>query len=155
VASDGAIFVAATATNGFDGTLATGTRDLYVAKYDAAGSRLWVRQIASPGYETVNRIKVKTSGSVVVVGSTTGTWNGRTPAGGSEVLVVEYSAAGDLTYSSSIGGDGADSAYSVAFGLDGLFYFAGSTSSDWPGYPSGEGSDGFLMKFDPIVNLMR
>ena len=73
-----------------------GNRDALVAKYTAAGSRVWVHQLGSPSNDLASSAAVDASGSVFLAGWSFGTAPGSFDAntGQSDVLVAKYDSNG-------------------------------------------------------------
>ena len=77
-----------------------GGSDIYVAKYSSTGTHLWSRRFGDASGSTAYGVAVDTSGSVVVVGSFTGTVNfGGSPltsAGGLDIFRCEVFGYGRI-----------------------------------------------------------
>ena len=75
-----------------------------------------------------------------------------------DAFITKFSPAGNLLYSSFIGGDGTDSAYAMAVGIGGEIFITGDTSSSnfpsgsslFQNVPRGEG-DIFVTKLRPLA----
>ena len=112
-----------------------GGSDVFVAKFQANGTFLWVRQIGSPLDDRAAGIVVRPSGRVYVAGTawgsnvigTIGSGGVALPsAGGSDAFVAAFESNGDLFWGATQGGPGNDDA-------------AGIASDDW-GRPAITGS---------------
>ena len=64
VATDaaGGVYVAGYTTGALDGAVAGGDADLFVAKYDVAGARLWTRQLGTTSSVTMRSSRQSVSG---------------------------------------------------------------------------------------------
>ncbi|MDF7810912.1 T9SS type A sorting domain-containing protein [Hymenobacter sp. YC55] len=87
----------------FDGTTLTSVGDVdgYLAKYTAAGTLAWVRQLGSPGWDMGHGVAVDATGNVYVTGAFTGSialGNNLSLEGGSnpsrKAYVIRYSPQG-------------------------------------------------------------
>src|SRR5262249_3091518 len=107
------------------------TDDAFVRKYDAAGTLLWERQLASPGYDQAYGVAASASG-VYVAGYTNNTLPGQTSAGGDDAYVAKYDTAGNLLWVRQFGSAGSDQANAVAADATGV-YVVGSTTGTLPG----------------------
>lgn len=113
------------------GTTLTSAGDLdgFVAKYNSSGVLQWIRQIGSTTGDTIDGIAVDSGGGVIAVGRFTGTINpgggALVSSGGSDILVVKYSASGGHTWSRRYGGTYNDVASAVAVDGTGNVYFTG------------------------------
>ncbi len=154
------------------GTLTNvGGADIFLAKYDAGGSFLWVKGIGSSSGDYGYGVAVDQVGNVFVTGTSRPSanfnpgGNGGTPAnaGGSDAFLAKYDAGGNFLWVKSMGGNSSDYGYDVAVDKDGNAYVTGfffsSTAEFNPGGSShtlknAGGSDLFLAKFDTGGNLL-
>jgi hypothetical protein len=111
----------------------TSQTDLFVAKYDAAGHNLWVRQAGGDGAESVTGLVVDAAGNVYLAGS----YNGSAPFGpytltatqalsDPDAFVAKLDAAGTWQWAVSGGGLGDDEGGRLALGSGGQLTLAGS-----------------------------
>jgi chitodextrinase len=95
---------------------ATGT-DTAVVTVSGAGSTQWVRSLGGSGEDAAAAVAVDASGNVVVVGTFAGTLTVGTQtlvsAGGLDVFVAKYTAAGSLVWAKRWGGASDDFARGV------------------------------------------
>jgi hypothetical protein len=87
----------------FDGVVLTNAyesgEDVYVAKYDADGRPLWVRQFGGPGNQHSYDVAVAPAGGVYVCGSF---WEGNADSG----FLLRYGSDGDLLWAHRESGNG-------------------------------------------------
>jgi hypothetical protein len=112
---------------------ATGTRDMFVARYASGGTLTWVRQVS--GNRVLPRSVVGLpDGAFVVVGehdATTVLGAGESgqvslpTAGSTDVFTAAYDALGRLRWAKASGGSGADRARGVALRPDGRLVVVG------------------------------
>ncbi len=88
----GAIYVAGGTHGAMDGPN-QGGRDAFVVKYDAHGTRLWARQLGTPGMDEAHAVALTRAGDVVIAGYTTGRLGGA-HAGGQDVFVARFNSRG-------------------------------------------------------------
>jgi hypothetical protein len=74
-----------------DQTSEGGEFDAFIRKYNSDGDEEWTRQFGTSGRDVANRVYADSSGSVYVVGSTTGTFPGQTSEGGSDAFLAKFS----------------------------------------------------------------
>lgn len=118
-----------------------GDGNLFLAKFDPAGTLLWQRTWGDNG--TIgNAVKVAADGSVYVAGFTF-TFG----VGQGDALLLKYVPDGTLVWARTWGGAGFDSARDLAIGSDGGIYIAGDTNSFFA-------NDAFLAKFDASGNVV-
>lgn len=106
-----------------DGPLVNaGHDDIYMAKFDAAGTLLWSKRIGGPDVDHGVDIAVDSAGNVVLAGWTTGTADlgggPLTSAGGADLVVAKYDPDGNHLWS-KIFGDAAPNQTPTAVAVDG------------------------------------
>ncbi|WP_158501508.1 SBBP repeat-containing protein [Vitiosangium sp. GDMCC 1.1324] len=143
-----AIYVAGYTTGGLDGQTSAGGSDLFLVKYDAAGTRLWTRQLGTGLGDFAQGVATAPDGSVYVTGYTSGGLDGNTNAGGQDLFLVKYDAAGSRQWTRQLGSASNDQARGVAVGADGAVYVTGFTSGGLDGNTNAGGQDLFLAKYD-------
>ena len=72
----------------FAGQISQGARDVFVRKYDPAGSELWTRQFGSTGDDWSTGISVDASG-MYISGFTSGTFSGQTSVGNLDAFITK------------------------------------------------------------------
>jgi hypothetical protein len=106
-----------------------GGQDIFFAKYDSAGTLLWVRGIGSSGTDGVGAVLVDGAGDIFVAGSfQTTTSFGSTnliSQGGSDFFVAKYNSDGTLLWAKGWGTIGTDGASDLALDADGELYMSG------------------------------
>jgi uncharacterized repeat protein (TIGR01451 family) len=149
-------------TGGSDGTMAgapEGSGGAFVAKYDAAGDRLWLSVLGSAGDDDAGMgIAVDASGNSYVTGYTMGTLPGSpdTNAGGQDVFVAKYDTAGDQLWVHQFGSALDDVGNAIAVDTSGNSYLAGQTDGALPGAPEPPAGnlDAFVAKYDTAGILL-
>ncbi len=146
--SAGAIYVAGSADsstfptkNAYDASF-NGSDDLFVAKFDptaatGADSLVYSTFFGGSGYDSVKDIAVDAEGKLYATGSTasgnlpvTGDAHDSTLGGSTDAFVAVLGATGGtLSYSTYLGGEGADIGYGLALDDDANVYIAGKTDS--------------------------
>ena len=108
-----------------------GDYDIFVAKYDPAGSLLWIRTAGGKGYDYGHGIVVDSKGDIVVTGAVAGEakFGDVTVNAGSTtrpIFCAKYDAAGNLKWAKTTGGKFSGSGHGL--GVDGMdsIYIAGS-----------------------------
>jgi Beta-propeller repeat len=76
VSANGNVFITGVVYRAMPGNTYAGNGDIYVAKYDTTGIRLWVKQFGSPQADSASDIAVDFSGSIYVAGWSLGALNG-------------------------------------------------------------------------------
>ena len=134
-----------------------GGLDIFVAKYDAAGNFVWVRQGGGSNYDEGAGIAVDGSGNVYVTGSFGGA-NGDTAifegttlttAGTYDWFVAKYDTSGNLAWAKPGGRQFGDRGFGIAVDAGGNSFVTGYVDGD--GNPANNG-ELFVAKYDPAGN---
>lgn len=118
--TDGGYIVAGSQQNWNKG----GENDLTLLKFDGGGNLQWARLVGGTYHESGYSVQQTTNGGYVVAGVTKSFG-----AGGLDVLLLSYSASGELQWARTIGGPDDDSTDSVQQTSDGGFIIAGYSVS--------------------------
>lgn len=137
-----------------DGTLpsqaSAGAGGTFVRKYDGAGKELWTRQfgVAGAAGGGAQGVAVDATGSVYVVGDTTGALPGQSSAGAGDAFLRKYDASGTELWTRQFGSNQDDGGSSMAIDGNGNVYVAGYTKGALPEQTSVGSGDAFLRKYD-------
>ncbi|MCC2547602.1 SBBP repeat-containing protein [Hymenobacter sp. BT175] len=132
-------------------TMLTGThpQNVFVAKYDAAGTAQWAHLVAGAEYITETALAVSSSGLVyvtgnfdsdtLVVGKTRLIRSGKPDRAvpNYDAFLVQYAADGELQWARSVGRKQNDFCYGVAVDGQGSAYLAGHLNAPTQGYSPG------------------
>jgi hypothetical protein len=135
----------ATSAGGLDG---------FVRQYNDAGDVLWTRQFGSASDDYAVGSAVSPSGTVLVVGTTTGSLPGHKSEGDADAYIMGFSPRGTEMWSRQFGTPGVDDAEAFSFYPTGSMLVAGRTGGPLRGSTSGGGSDAFLAAAGPTGNLL-
>ena len=123
-----------------------GDRDVWVAKYDAAGHALWKRQLGTADIDIAHGVATDAAGNVYVTGDTWGSLGG-TNRGDYDAWVAKYDGAGRVLWVRQLGTETSDHAYGVATDTAGNVYLTGWTTGSLGGAKRGR-LDAWLAKYD-------
>ncbi len=124
-----------------------GSMDVFVRKYDAAGTEVWTRQFGTESADYGYGVTADASGTYVV-GATLATLPGQTSSGGyCDAFVRKYNADGTDGWTRQFGTSGEDVARGVSVKASGI-YVAGVTQEALPGQTSSGSHDAFVIKYD-------
>lgn len=152
--ADGGLFVVGHTSAAVDGQTLKGEQDLVLMRYDSTGKKLWSRVLGAAGEASGASIAVDGSGNVVVAGSVKGELGGTNAVGGSDSLVVKYSAEGVEQWATRYGAMADDAAQSLAIGADGTVYVGGRADSSIGGVSNTGGTDGYVRAIDAAGNTL-
>jgi hypothetical protein len=143
---DGGVFVAGIAGGNLGGPPAGGF-DIWLARCDNSGNRLWIRQFGSTTYNSVWSMCPDDSGGAYLAGDTYGNLAGPN-AGAFDAWVTRYDGEGNQLWARQFGTPSIDNASGglVPDGSGGVF-LGGTTSGDLFGTQAGY-SDAWLARFD-------
>jgi Beta-propeller repeat len=157
VAVDGSgnSYVAGYTTGGLAGNTQAGTTDYFIAKYDALGTRIWIKQLGVASKTSIaNGVAVDGSGNSYVAGYTTGGLAGNTQTGNEDYFIAKYDASGALTWFKQLGLASQQSrANGVTVDASGSSYVAGYTSGGLAGNTQAGTTDYFIAKYDASGTL--
>jgi hypothetical protein len=144
------VYVAGVTDGGLDGNTLTGTRDLFVTKYDSSGVQQYTRQLGVAGQVTDGRsVATDANGNVYVAGYTDGGLDGNTLNGTRDLFVTKYNSSGVKQYTRQLGVAGQRTlGYSVATDANGNVYVAGDTFGGLDGNTLTGTGDAFVTKYD-------
>jgi len=100
--------------------IADGNNDSFVAKYDAEGNQVWVKQIQALSSNQAASVSIDSSGNIYIGGQVTGTIGaGQTSQGGADAYVAKLDSKGNVVYEQQSGTSGTDSVAATAIAPDG------------------------------------
>jgi hypothetical protein len=126
-----------------------GGLDIFLAKYDAAGNALWMRQRGTSEHDYANDVSADRLGNVYVAGDSKGSLGGSYVGGAYDGFLAKYDTAGELQWTRQIGTPYDDRATGVAPDGLGNLYVTGTTEGDLLGATSGL-KYVYIAKFDSL-----
>ncbi len=145
VDSSGNVYVCGTTDGRIDGAPPSAVSGAFVAKYDSAGARQWVRQIQSGQTDMVRSLAVDAAGDVVAAGYTTGSLFAQYAGGGSDAFLMKIDSAGDLKWGRQFGTAHTDNAGGVAVDAQRNVFLVGYT---YGGSTNAGSADVLVAKYD-------
>ena len=143
----GAVFVAGS-TSGKLGDTHYGKKDAFVAKLDAFGKLLWLRQFGTAANEAVQGLAIDKNGCSFVTGFTTGKAD-RTELKAPDIFVSKFDANGTLVWTRQWGTEEGDFGNKIALDTQGNVYVTGATGGDLHGHGKSGKLDVFISKLAP------
>lgn len=129
-----------------------GVCNVWVAKYDVNGTRLWATAFQSPtGNQYPWGTAVDDDGNVYIVGQTYGAMGGATPLGLGDGFITKYSSDGVFQWTKLIGTTASDDLHSIQI-IDNTLLVGGTTWGDLAA-PNKGYSDAFMVSLDLNGNI--
>ena len=146
VASDGSggVLIAGWTEGSLGGPFAGG-HDAWLARYDGAGTRVWMRQFGTGDTDQALALASDDSGGAFIAGRTEGSLGGPS-AGGPDAWVARYDEAGNRVWITQFGTSADDFAYALAPDGSGGAFATGFTRGSLGGASAG-GADVWLARF--------
>ncbi len=115
-------------------TNVSGSYDLYVVKYDAAGNVLWANSYGGASWSPYGTLTSDASGNIILAGAFLNaslTFGSTTlvNAGGWDFFIAKFNDAGNVLWAKSAGGNGSDGASTVTTDATGNIIALGSFGS--------------------------
>lgn len=130
-----------------------GAMDAVLLRVDpATGSTVWARQFGSTATEMVMAVTTDKTGAIYVTGHTMGSINGQTNAGGFDMFLTKYNAAGTWLWTRQLGTANMEQVRGVATDANDNVYVAGHTDGNLNGTNAGN-TDLFLAKYNAAGTL--
>jgi hypothetical protein len=151
VDASGNVYVTGVTYGSFDGQAMTGSRDVFVTKYNTSGALQWTRFLGAAGAQTTGEsVCTDAAGTYCyVVGETNGGLDGETLNGTQDGFIVKYDASGALQWTMLNGVAGVDTdAGSISVDVSGNFYVSGSTKGNLGGQTLNGTTDAYVIKYD-------
>ena len=139
-------------TGGSLGGPNAGRADAFLARYDSAGTQLWIRQFGAPGQDDISAMVPDGAGGVIVAGSTWGSLGGPS-AGVADVFLAHYDSDGTQLWIRQFGTSARDYAYALAPDGAGGVMVAGGTKGSLGGPLAGR-LDVFVAHYDSAGNQL-
>jgi hypothetical protein len=144
----GAVYVVGETEGTLPGAQSAGGWDVFVRKYDPAGTELWTRQYGSGGGEWAPAATIDSAGFLYVAGTTGAALPGQSSAGDLDAFLMKLDPNGDEVWARQYGDTYADFGRGVSIGPDGAATVVGSTANALGVSPSAGGYDGYVRRFD-------
>ncbi len=108
-----------------------GGQDAFIARYDSAGNLLWVRQFGTPQPDRATAVATDAEGNAYVAGTTFGSLDFYTNAGGIDFFIAKFDAAGNRLWLRQNGTQMDDFATGLAVSGGDKLFFSGYTGGSF------------------------
>jgi hypothetical protein len=152
--ADGFLYQAGTTNQPLDGQPLSGTRDAFLTKYSADGTKLWTRLLggASSTLEAT-AVKADPSGNVYIAGYAQGDLDGQTALSSQDAYLVKYDPAGTKLWAYRVAAPGGAALFrKIVIDALGNVFAVGGANGDIDGHVLQGVSDLLLVKIDPFGN---
>lgn len=123
--------------------------DGWVAVYDAAGARRWLRRFGTPQDEIVTSVAISDAGDVWVAGDTYGGMQGNVNAGERDGFLTRFASDGRELWNVHVSTDVIERARGLAVGPDGVAFVVGTTYGNFPGFSNeGKSREAWVTRID-------
>lgn len=126
-----------------------GGREIFLAKYNAAGDFVWGVQDGNTETDQAWGVTVDAAQNIFLACEAGGPLQGNTHAGGPDVYLAKYSSGGSLLWSSQLGTADNDVAAAVCVNTNGGVFVTGWSYADFDGSINQGLNDAILLKFAP------
>lgn len=150
VDGDGNVYMLGSTTGDIGTQLNQGNQDVYLTKYDSAGTLTWSKLVGSAGTATGTAMALNPNGGVTIVGSTTAKLTTTSATNGNkDSFVTKYDGDGNQTWTTQLQTLNTNAANTVSVDSSGNVYIGGqSTGVIGSGQSKVGGQDAYLVKLD-------
>ncbi len=148
--SAGNIFLAGVTHGNFDGNTPMPTgRDIFVAKYDSLGTKIWTRQLQGDNWERAEGIAVDSNDNIYITGYTgSSELAGEVTNDTINSFVIKYNNEGNRLWTRIISSDGTEYGYGITTDSHNNVFVTGMTTGDLDGNTNLGGYDQFTTKYN-------
>ncbi|WP_228560137.1 MULTISPECIES: SBBP repeat-containing protein [Myxococcus] len=125
------VYVAGQTTSQLGADPRAGGQDAFIARYDTAGNLQWVRQFGTAQTDRATAVAADADGNVYVAGTTFGSLDFYTNAGGMDYFIAKYDAAGNRLWLRQNGTQMDDFATGLAISAPDKLFFTGYTGGSF------------------------
>ena len=148
VDSNGNVYVAGYSDGNFDNKTNSGDQDMFLVKFDVAGSKQWSRLFGTSDLDVATGVSIDSSSNVYVVGYSNGNFDNKTNSGSRDILLIKFDVAGSKQWSRLFGTSSYDMTGGVSIDSSGNVYVVGYSNGNFDNKTNLGRSDMFLVKFD-------
>jgi|GEM_PF-4347272 len=145
--TSGNVYVCGATQGSFDSQSNAGGYDMFLSKYNSAGTCQWTRIFGSAGGDSAYNVHVGSDGNIYVGGVAGGGFDGQTALGGSDFCVRKFNSAGTKQWTRIWGSTQDDRIWRVAADGAGNVYAVGDSYAAVDGQPFVGYNDPCLTKF--------
>ncbi|MDD5492671.1 MAG: SBBP repeat-containing protein [bacterium] len=145
--SSGNIYVSGETKGQVKGDVNKGLGDIFLARFDANGQKIWSRQLGSRASDSSLGLAIDATGAICIAGDTTGNLGQSKNKGLADVFMVKYYACGNTPWIIELGTDKNEFCSGIAADKAGHVYLAGYTEGTFEGNKNAGYADMFIVSF--------
>jgi len=153
VDSSGNVFIVGYTYGSLAGTI-TGSKDLFLIKYNSSGIFQWAKQMGCSHDDTYSAadgayaidVQVDSTGNIYVAGFTSGNMEGNSLIGGYDLFAVKFDSIGNQLWVKQLGTTANEFLSEMVVSSSGEVYLTGYTAGTFTDQTTYEGYDLFLLK---------
>lgn len=143
------VYITGYSKGDLDGNTNAGNYDVFLAKYDTDGNKLWTEQLGTIYEDYGYDVSVDNSGNAYVTGYTKGGLDGNTKTDDSfDMFLVKYDTNGTKLWTEQLGTTNLDYGHDVSVDDNDNIYVTGHTGGGIDGNTNAGSWDMFLTKYD-------
>jgi|GEM_PF-3007753 len=150
----GTIYIVGGTGGNLGGGSNVGGEDAVLIAFDAAGNQQWAQQFGTSADDEAVTVTSDAAGNIYLAGWTRGNLGDDANAGGADIFLAKFDAAGNEQWTRQLGSDSNDEAVAVTSDANGNIYLAGVTSGDLGDTENAGLTDILLVKFDGDGNQL-
>ena len=138
------------------GNMVSGRYDVFAAKFDASGNRLWLVERGTNEREAGESVATDAAGNIYICGYTGGSLDGNSLSGTNtfDLFLMKLDPAGNWLWTRQDGQEMDDDAHAVAVDGQGNIYITGYVRGGFHGLIRPGAADIFISKYDPAGNRL-
>jgi len=145
--SDDNIYVVGYSEGDIDGNPNNGFDDIFITKLNTNSTIQWTHQIGTSSTDQATAVAIDSSDNIYISGFSAGALDGNTALGSNDQIVLKYDSSGTLLWSTQLGTDKDDRAYTIEIDNNDGVLISGYTLGNMEGPNAGD-SDLTLIKLD-------
>ncbi|BDA77368.1 hypothetical protein LPTSP3_g02980 [Leptospira kobayashii] len=156
ITSDGSgyIYITGYTQGNLDGQTLTGSKDLFITKYDSNGNKQWTKLLGVASASTFARgIISDNSGTLYITGTTNGNLDGQTKTGSNDMVIAKFDNNGNKEWIRLLGvTNSTTEGFGIVRDSSSNIYITGNTQGNLDGQTLAGSKDLFVVKYDANGN---
>lgn len=145
--NSGNIYVSGETKGQVKGDTNKGLGDIFLARFDTSGNKIWSRQIGSRSSDSSLGLTIDGTGAICIAGNTTGNLGLSKNSGLADIFLVKYYTCGNKPWTTELGTDKNEFCGGIASDKAGHVYVAGYTEGTFADNKNSGYADIFIMSY--------